>query len=172
MPDNNSNKSERTSPNHDLSDFSTDDIEAVSNLFEQRLRAGQPTGLDSIVADWEEPERSKLLYELLLIELRHLHSGDTSAAEDHYLHRFPDDADVVHEAVSACAVETVTFSEEEKELRTESAIQHLRFLAQGGLGQVFIGEDIALKREAAVKMIRNDLADNVKSCEQIVSSFN
>jgi len=142
------------------------DIESLVQAFERRLVRGESPEIESVVAGWEEPEKSKLLYELLLIEMQLRHTGDESAMQQKYGERFPDHGPVISDALAAVSVATVAATPDEQELRTESVIKNMRFLAQGGLGQIYIGDDAELKREAAVKMIRQGLVDHPASCEQ------
>ncbi len=44
-------------------------IDAVCDAFEAGLQAGAAPRIEDFLFGWEEPERSKLLYELLLQEL-------------------------------------------------------------------------------------------------------
>ena len=145
---------------------SATEIDEVCKRFEGKLNSGIETSIESVISEWEEPERSKLLSELVSIETRIVHGNATREVQESYLERFPNDADAIQEAFSEASMQTILVNPSEETLTSESELTKLRFLAQGGLGQVFVGEDSQLRREAAVKLIRNDLAKNERSCQQ------
>lgn len=50
--------------------------------------------------------------------------------------------------------------------RTLGDFQILRKIGTGGMGQVYLARQLSLKREVAVKLLRNDLADNPKALKR------
>ena len=143
------------------------DIEEVCRQFESDLRGGKDASITSCIANWEEPERSKLLCELITIEIQVRQIAGRPLPREEVLGRFPNDKSVVNEAYeNQRNDQTVLPTALLEQLQTVSHLRHMRFLAEGGLGQVFIAEDEALRRDAAVKLIREDLTDDVESCEQ------
>jgi len=53
--------------------------------------------LEEFLAGWEEPERSKLLCELLMLELDYVSRDGETVAPFYYASRFPDYHDVIHD---------------------------------------------------------------------------
>jgi|GEM_PF-1371213 len=143
------------------------DVEEVCRQFESELREGKDANIVACIANWEEPERSKLLCELISVEIQFRQFAGRPMPRQEALDRFPNDKTVVNEAYeNQRNDQTVLPTAILEQLQTVSHLRHLRFLAEGGLGQVFIAEDEALRRDAAVKLIREDLTDDVESCEQ------
>src|SRR5260370_36160653 len=50
--------------------------------------------------------------------------------------------------------------------QTLGDFQLLRKLGQGGMGQVYLAEQLSLKRKVAIKLLRPDLAANAKALER------
>jgi len=143
------------------------DVEEVCRQFESELREGKDANIVACIANWEEPERSKLLCELISVEIQFRQFAGRPMPRQEALDRFPNDKTVVNEAYeNQRNDQTVLPTAILEQLQTVSHLRHLRFLAEGGLGQVFIAEDEALRRDAAVKLIHEDLTDDVESCEQ------
>jgi len=145
------------------------DVEQVCRQFEADLRKDKDTKIDRLVEGWEEPERSRLLCELIEIDIRAKRAMNHSVSPDLYFQTFPDDHAAIQEAFASQRDEqTILPDVLLEQLKTESNLRHLRFLAEGGLGQVFIAQDEKLRRDAAVKLIREDLTDDVDSCDQFM----
>lgn len=145
------------------------DVEQVCRQFEADLRQNQDAKIDQLMEGWEEPERSRLLCELIAIDIRAKRATNRAVSADSFLQTFPNDRAAIQEAFASQHDEqTVLPDVLLEQLKTESNLRHLRFLAEGGLGQVFIAQDEKLRRDAAVKLIREDLTDDVDSCQQFM----
>eukprot|EP00913_Durusdinium_trenchii_P023448 g22026.t1 len=84
---------------HDESLDRLNEIDEICDRFEQQCRAGASPRIEDVLAENAEVDRSRLLRELLLIELELLR--DTGEAPTHadYAKRFPGDIAAVDEAV-------------------------------------------------------------------------
>ncbi len=143
------------------------DIDQVCQQFELAIGGGQDVDIANYLTGWDEPERSRLASELIGIEIASQRKAGLAVELQDYLDRLPDCRAAVHEAFSAQPNEqTIMFAEGDDSLTTSSHLRHLRFLAEGGLGQVFIAEDETLRRDAAVKLIREDMSGDADSREQ------
>src|SRR5260221_96398 len=95
--------SEVSAPNHDqLSPSQVHQVEDACNRFEAAWQAGPRPRIEDHLGDTQEPGRSLLLRELLLLEFhyRHHHGEAPGAAEYHP--RFPGlDADWLNRALAA-----------------------------------------------------------------------
>ncbi len=143
------------------------DIEEICDRFEHARGTIKPLTIASCVEGWDEPERSKLLCELIQLELTWRQRAGISLNIDELRLQFPADSAAIDEALSRSQqANTICPTSGEETLRLHASLQNMRFLAEGGLGQVFIAEDSVLKREAAVKLIRADLIGDKTSCDQ------
>eukprot|EP00913_Durusdinium_trenchii_P023312 g21890.t1 len=77
-------------------------IDSICDRFEKQLLAGESRRIEEMLAENTGVDRSRLLRELLLIELEVRQQQGEPASADDYVDRFPNDTDVV-----GAAVETV-----------------------------------------------------------------
>ena len=145
-------------------------IDAVCDAFEAGLQNGQDPRIEDYLVGWEEPERSKLLYELLLQELDYRVRGSHTIEEEEYRRRFPEDQEAVVEAFRklASSEDTVIAPHCEETLIFNSTLGGLRYHDRGGLGVVYVAADQQLKRETAVKFIHDSLAGDAESRERFM----
>ena len=140
-------------------------IEVVCERFETSCRQGERPAIESLLANWEEPERSKLLSELLLLELNDAGQNGETLVSHVYENRFPEHRQVVRDVfdrwLTSRSAETVSVVGDTLDMNSEFG--QLRLHAQGGLGMVFRADDRRLSREVAVKFIRSNLADDTES---------
>ncbi len=140
-------------------------IERACEQFEAACKAGQRPVIEELVSDWEEPERSKLLSELLVLELDYVNQQGETVVPQIYESRFPGHRNVVKDVfdrwLGARKSDTVTGATDT--LVMQSQFGQLRLHAQGGLGLVFRADDERLSREVAVKFIRPTLAEDPES---------
>lgn len=142
-------------------------IDEVCDEFVGELALGRDPKIEALIEGWDEPERSKLLFELIRAEIGHLSKSGDVPSKQHYLERFPDNRQAVNELFQRRAAEkTVANAKFEETLGFRSTLERLRYLDEGGLGVVAIAEDSTLKRETAVKFLHERLTDDKESCEQ------
>jgi len=140
-------------------------IESVCEHFESACKAGEPPAIEELLLEWEEPERSKLLSELLQIELSYASEKGETLVSHIFEGRFPEHRQVVKDAFERwlSGRKSDAGTDIDDTLVMESHFGKLRLHAQGGLGMVFRAEDQELSREVAVKFIRTNLADDSES---------
>ena len=156
---------QRITSDHSTQAAESGPIEAVCRQFESQWQAGAQPRIETCLRGWDEPERSKLLSELLLVELEHLARDGRTMTLQEYASRFPEHRDVVADVfdrwLGARTDETARGSADT--ILMQSRLGDLRLHAQGGLGLVFRADDRQLSREVAVKFIRPTLADDKES---------
>jgi serine/threonine protein kinase len=149
-------------------------LERLCTAFEQAWKLGQPTTIESILVDSEEPWRSTLLRELLVLDVDYRRRrGEKPVASD-YAERFPEDHAAVAyaleraagEAVSGDRVsETASGCPDSPVRSTPFAIAPggkidrftvLRELGRGAFGMVYLARDEELQRDVAIKIPHRD----------------
>jgi eukaryotic-like serine/threonine-protein kinase len=130
-------------------------IDAACDRFETEWETGREAKIEDYLAGWEEPERSKLLYELMNLEIRHRQQRGERPSLDEYQMRFADSPQVVQEVGQRVAdeEERTCLSEMHETLTMAAKLTGFRRHAEGGLGVVYAAEDRQLKRNLAVKFI-------------------
>ena len=125
--------------------------DAICVEFEHAWQSDVRPRLEDYLA--RETEGQEALYhELLLIELDYRRrKGETPTIED-YSGRMPE-----HRDLTTQLIEEAVYSNE-----AETRFRIVREVAQGGLGQVFVAYDRQLRREVAVKELRDDRADDTE----------
>lgn len=137
-------------------------IERLCEQFEAAAKDGQFLSIEDLLTGWDEPERSKLLSELLLIELEYASQRGETLGPSMFESRFPEHRQVVKDVfdrwLGSRKSDTVTSHEETIDMRSQFG--QLRLHAAGGLGMVFRADDRCLSREVALKFIRSNLASD------------
>ena len=180
---------------NDLSEEAVWRLEEICCRFEQSWQAGQTPRPEDFLAGAEGAERLAVLRELVRLDVFYRRrAGEAPSARDYAPH-FPDAADLLSEMFSrlpeggaaepeAGAEDTTPDAERTgphlgamNALEQEAAVADasaasrfrvLRFHAGGGLGEVFVAEDVELHREVALKEIKRAYAGQGESRERFV----
>ena len=143
-----------------------DDPDAVCQRFETLMHRGVEVSIEDAIAGLDEPERSNLLLELILIECRASDDCDAATVRHRYAERFADATDAIDEAIAILGETTEVGQLDGKRLVAPCELSIRRFHAAGGLGEIYIGQHEQLRRELAIKMLKPNLCDDPRSVQQ------
>jgi len=157
---------------HDLPPELLESVDRICLDFEDRWKANDPRAIESVLTQVPAACQPALLYELLRLELHYRNEqGDEPSAHD-YVARFPAEADVIqacfaslrHDQPSVVDTEVQDVANDHGGGNVESGeaarYRIVRQHARGGLGEVFVAEDLELHRIVALKRIRDRFADD------------
>jgi predicted Ser/Thr protein kinase len=150
-------------------------LEQVCDRFEAAWKAGQRPLIEDYLGDLPEPERPRLLRELLHLELAYRRRLDETLVLDDYRCRFPEHAEVVvavfreeglwtgpkagaensSQPPVSTGPEVRCPGEPEQPVRL-GRYRILAVLGKGGFGVVYRGYDEELRRVVAIKVPRRD----------------
>jgi len=131
-------------------------IVASCERFEADWNAGQPRRIEDELATADEPIPSRLLRELLALELELTRRDGRFADLDAYLARFPDRADAVRELFAGHTVAS-SFREvtgpliSDEPASAPKGYELLRKLGEGGQATTYLARDLALQRLVVLK---------------------
>ena len=146
------------------------DIDSICDKYELGFGTDQQQPIEELITGWEEPEKSKLLFELLCLdwELQRRLNGTRPNPSDYY-RRFPDAKEVIDEAFlhGSKHGDTIYFGASDKTLLIKKQLSNLREHKAGGLGKVFEADDQALSQTTAIKFLHNNLCDDPDARERL-----
>jgi tRNA A-37 threonylcarbamoyl transferase component Bud32 len=140
-------------------------IDSACDRFEAEWKSGREAKIEDYLDGWEEPERSKLLYELMSLEIGYRKQRGEHPSQDEHASRFSDSQRVVQEVYrrQVSSDETIVRQDTQETLMMRSELTGLQYHAEGGLGIVYAAEDRQLKRNMAIKFIHDRVADDPDS---------
>src|SRR5262249_55133095 len=153
-------------------------LEEVCTRFEAAWQAGQRPRLEDFLGAAEGLEREALLRELMGIELEYRCQGGCVPAVEEYLGRFPGYEPLLRAEIERCAARAAGVPRRPPEADTgvegaagktgpyaggsdaEPVVPGYEIrgpLGQGGMAQVWRGDDLDLDRPIALKVMRTEL---------------
>ena len=144
------------------------ELDKICFEFEQLLRAGKQPRIESFLADHAEPFRSRLLEQLVLLELD---QSDTNNSDlwIELAARFPTHEDVIRRAVRVSTVGETSTSRGSKKLIGSRLGQYrlLEKIGEGGMGVVYCAEQTSpIRRTVALKVLKPGLESG-----QVIARF-
>jgi serine/threonine-protein kinase len=152
-------------------------VNAACRRFEAAWRAGGRPRIEDYLADGPEPARPALLAELLGLELAYRSAAGEAPATEEYRVRLPGHHDLIDEAFRSLDASTLRplslpdrITEPEQASRrgtpdgpeagapAVSGYEVLGRLGRGGMGDVWRGRDYRLRRDVAIKVMKEELA--------------
>jgi serine/threonine-protein kinase len=145
-------------------------IDAAYDHFENAWKTNQQPRIEDYLVGWDEPERSKLLSELLFLELEYRRRNGRVPLQAEFEDRFANHRDVVEDVFQrpSPTEETATPSQSAETLIINSQLGRLRFHARGGLGVVYVAKDLQLNRETAIKFLQERLLSDSEARERFL----
>jgi Flp pilus assembly protein TadD len=145
-------------------------LDKVCDNFEQAWKTagtdGTPPRIEEYLADTCDPERSQLLHQLILLDIAYRQLRGEAPAEEEYRPRFPSiSSRFLAEALAAPAIppsigcgSTLAPSLESAQFHSERYVVR-QFHARGGIGEVWLAEDMEIGRPVALKRLREQRSD-------------
>ncbi len=130
--------------------------ELICDKFEDAWREGSRPKIEDYIAEAQEPRRSRLLRDLLDVELEQRRRRGEAPTFEEYERRFKPDSALVRAAFLQAGYLTPEWIDRFKVTRS---------LGGGGFGQVYLCYDDKLRRNVAIKVPRPDRLSSVAARE-------
>lgn len=133
--------------------------------FEKRWQSGDPPSVESVLAgEVVAIERDALLAELIVLEIDYRRRRGETPTEKEYLDRFPNDVDVIEDALNDGSKKTGAFKPPTIARLSDlfPALQVIELVGVGGMGAVYKARQEGLDRVVAVKVLPEEFGHDVK----------
>ena len=145
-------------------------LDRICFEFERQLRTGQRPRIDSFLADCSERLRSRLLEQLLAIELEHS-EGDVAEIAKDLMASFPDQEDVIRRLIQETSESIDTAKSSSAPTREVGGrfgrYRLLEKIGEGGMGVVYCAEQKSpIRRTVALKLMKPAL-----DSDQVIARF-
>lgn len=138
-------------------------IDLVCSRFESAYRAGERPRIEDLLAGWHELDQPVLLRELLLLDIHYRKQSENPPSYDEYAQRFPDQLDVVADALQDARGVTDRTNNSPSALTVGSTLGEYEVVEQigaGGMGEVYKCRHRRMRRLVAVKTLHSTLLDS------------
>ncbi|MCP4509407.1 MAG: serine/threonine protein kinase, partial [Fuerstiella sp.] len=143
-------------------------MERIDNLcteFERKWRSGEAPTIESVLDRNASPtEHDVLLAELIVLDVDYRRRRGETPAEQEYLDRFPDDSEVINDALNEDDQRTSAFVPLSVERLAElfPALQIIELIGTGGMGAVYKARQEGLDRVVAIKIMPEEFVRDVE----------
>ncbi|MDG2128156.1 MAG: serine/threonine-protein kinase [Fuerstiella sp.] len=143
-------------------------LERIDNLcteFERKWRSGEAPTIESVLDQNASPtEHDVLLAELIVLDVDYRRRRGETPAEQEYIDRFPDDSEVINDALNEDDQRASAFVPLSVERLAElfPALQIIELIGTGGMGAVYKARQEGLDRVVAIKIMPEEFVRDVK----------
>jgi len=149
-------------PSNGISRQISEEIERYLLHFEQTWGQHDAPSIEQLLKEVSESERANLLRELLFIEFEFIQRKATEPLTEHYLTRFPEYTEIIHE-VSRAIGQYAVFKR-----RNVAGYTLLDELGRGGMGTVYKAKSDLLNNVVAFKMVSQRMVDNPELLKRFI----
>lgn len=154
-----------SSPPHDSLPFSAKmRIDEACLAFEDAWQSQEQPRIEEYLGDFDEPERTGLLRELLLLDVDYRSKAGQQPTPDDYHGRFPNDAKLVRDVFRRSLDPSGRDLPVGTKIRYFGDYELIEVIARGGMGVVYRARQVSLDRVVALKLI---LAGQFASDEEV-----